>query len=258
MTMKIQRGLRNFVFFFVLGCNLGILPTTQAQTSFEALLVPADSLFANRQYTESFGVYEQLFAKQEVVSPALLLKMAFIKESMGDFSEALYYLNEYYLLTSDEAAVQKMQQLSQQYNLRGYAYTDYQLFYNYLREYRHYIIYGLIVLAMVGLIVLVLSRRKQTDALAQASRPYGWGITYLLVLALLGFMTNAPLAPRQAIIMGDHTYIMAAPSSGSEVVYICEKGHRVSIGQQQDVWTQIEWDGKPAYVRRGNLREIAL
>lgn len=256
--MKIQRGFWKFVFFFMIGCLAGVTGTSHAQTSPEPRLASADSLFTARQYTESFGQYEQLFAEQGAVSPALLLKMAFTQESMGDYSEALYYLNEYYLLTSDEAAVQKMQQLSEEHDLRGYAYTDYQLFYNYLREYRYHIIYALIALAMVGLIVLVFTHRKQTVASAPTSRPYGWGITYLLILGLLWFMTNASLEPRQAIIMDDNTYIMAAPSSGSEVVYIGGKGHRVPIGKPQDVWMQIEWDGKPAYVRRGNLREIAL
>lgn len=257
MTMRIQRRPRNFVLFFALGCLVGILPAIHAQTNPEARLASADSLFAARQYTESFSQYQKVFTQQEEVSPALLLKMAFIQESMGDYSEALYYLNEYYLLTSDESAVQKMQQLSEQYNLRGYAYTDYQLFYNYLREYRYYVIYALIALAMLGLIFLVLSRQQEARP-GQTNRPYGWGVTYLLLLGLLWFMTNASLEPRQAIIMDDNTYIMAAPSSGSEVVHIGEKGHRVPIGKQQDVWTQIEWDGKPAYVRHGNLREITL
>ncbi len=257
MTMRIQRRPRNFVFFFILCWRITSGSAVIAQSTDAALLSSADSLFAARQYTEAFGQYQQLFDQQEEVSPALLLKMAFIQESMGDYSESLYYLNEYYLLTSDEAAVQKMQQLSEQHNLRGYAYTDYQLFYNYLREYRYYVIYGLIALAMLGLIFLVLSRKRETRP-EQAARPYGWGITYLLVLGLLWYMTNASFEPRQAIIMEDHTYIMAAPSSGAEVVHVGEKGHRVPIGKQEDVWTQIEWDGKPAYVRRGNLREIDL
>ena len=228
-----------------------------AQANNDGLLASADSLYSARQYTESFGLYQELFAQEAAVSPALLLKMAFIQESTGNYPEALYYLNEYYSLTSDEAAVQKMQQLSEQHNLQGYTPTDYQLFYNYLREYRYYIVYGLIALVMVGLIFLVLSRQQETRP-GQSARPYGWGITYLLLLGALWVMTNAPLEPRQAIIMEDHTYIMAAPSSGSEVVDIGKRGHRVPVGEQEDVWTQIEWEGKPAYVRRGNLREIDL
>lgn len=251
MVMRIQRAPRYFTFFFTLWCIACASLSARAQDSAEGLLIAADSLFAARQYTESLDLYEQLFAEQGVATPALLLKMAFIQESTGAYSEALYYLNEYYLLTADEAAVQKMQQLSEQYNLRGYATTDYQLFYSYFREYRYYIIYALIALSMVGLIVIASSRRPE-------GRPYGWGVTYLVGLGLLGWMINTSLAPRQAIIMRDHTYIMAAPSSGSKVVSIGQKGHRVPIGEQQDVWVQIEWDGQPAYVRHGNLREIAL
>ena len=56
--------------------------------------------------------------------------------------------------------------------------------------------------------------------------------------------------------MSDYTYVMNAPSSGAEVVYVSEKGHRVDVGKQQDVWTQIEWEGEPAFVRQGNLRTI--
>ncbi len=77
---------------------------------------------------------DQLFREDQVVSPAVLMKMAFIQESLGDYSEALYYLNEYFLLTSDEGAVQKMQQLSEQHSLRGYAYTDYHLIWQRISE----------------------------------------------------------------------------------------------------------------------------
>lgn len=249
--MKIQKVLHNFVFFFLLPV-LFFAPAASAYAALTNgdLLASADSLFEVRQYTESFKLYDQLFREDEVVSPAVLMKMAFIQESIGDYSEALYYLNEYFLLTSDEDAVQKMQQLSEQHNLRGYAYTDYHLFSNYFQEYRYLIIYVLIALLMAGLIYRVLRAKRH------ARTSYGWGGACLILLALLFFVTNYSWLPQQAIIMDDHTYIMNAPSSGAEVVYISEKGHRVEVNGQEDIWTRIEWQGEPAFVRQTNLRQI--
>ena len=254
--MKIQKVLHNFVFFFLtVAIFSGIVPRSYAQLTTGELLASADSLFEARQYTQSFKLYDQLFREDQVVSPAVLMKMAFIRESMGDYSEALYFLNEYFLLTSDESAVQKMQQLSEQHNLRGYEYTDYDLFYNYFREHRYVFIYLLIALAMVGLIYLALTRKQQASK-PRTGKPYAWGTAYLILLGLLFFITNYSLEPQQAIIMADHTYIMNAPSSGAEVVYVSEKGHRVEVDGQEDVWTQITWEGEPAFVRQGNLRKI--
>ena len=253
--MKIQKVVHNFVFFFISGLFfLGNIPGSYAQLTTGQLLASADSLFEARQYTESFKLYDQLFQEDQVVSPALLMKMAFIKESMGDYSETLYYLNEYFLLTSDESAIQKMQQLSEAHNLRGYEYTDFDLFYNYFREYRYGVIYGLAALAMIGLMFGAFRWRRQSSS--SQNRPYGWGIAYMLLLAMLFFLTNYSLVPHQAIIMADHTYIMDAPSSGADVVYISEKGHRVDVNGEEDIWTQIVWNGQPAFVRQQNLREV--
>ena len=252
MSLKFQKVLRNFIIFLVIQVANPLAGYPQLTTG--QLLSSADSLFEARQYTESFKLYDQLFREDEVVSPAVLMKMAFIQESLGDYPETLYYLNEYFLLTSDESAVQKMQQLSETHNLRGYEYTDFDLFFNYFREYRYMLIYGLTALAMIGLLYRVIRRRQPSSP--APGRPYGWGLAYLLLLGLLFVLTNYSLEPQQAIIMADHTYIMNAPSSGAEVVYISEKGHRVDVGGGEDVWTQITWDGQPAFVRQQNLRQI--
>lgn len=254
--MKFQKVFHNFVYFFLsVVISLGTLEKGYAQLTTGQLLASADSLFEARQYTESFKLYDQLFREDQVVSPAVLMKMAFIQESLGDYSETLYYLNEYFLLTSDESAVQKMQQLSEEHNLRGYEYTDFDLFFNYFREYRYMVIYGLAALVMIGLLYRAFANKKRTSS-SPRSRPYGWGVAYLLLLGLLFFVTNYSLEPQRAIIMADHTYIMDAPSSGAEVVYISEKGHRVTVNGEEDVWTRIVWDGQPAFVRQQNIREV--
>nr|WKN38088.1 SH3 domain-containing protein [Tunicatimonas sp. TK19036] len=213
-------------------------------------LQEADSLYNLHQYTESFRLYEQLFYDEQQASPAMLLKMAFIQEGLGEYSEALYYLNEYYLTTSDESAIEKMRELSTQYQLRGYEYTDYDLFYNLLRKYQYFIIYGLCAILLFVLAYMAFSKRKQSE------KPYGVGVAFVLLIGLLFYITNYSIRPTLAIIMDDHTPIMSGPSSGADVVYISEKGHRVKIEGRNDVWTKIEWNGETAYIRENNLRPI--
>lgn len=246
--MKIQNVIYKFLIFLLFN-NAFIGQTVFAQANDEVLLETADSLFVNRHYTESFKLYDQLYQEGKY-TPAMLLKMAFIQEGLGEYSEALFYLNEYYLFTSDERVVEKMQQLSNEYNLRGYEYDDLDLFLNFLRKYRYVFLYGLLTLAVAGLIYFAFAGKQR------AAKPYGFGVAYVIILGLLYFLANYPIGPRRAIITADNTYIMNGPSAGAEVVYVSKKGHRVKIDGQKDVWTKIEWEGEPAFIRQSNLRFI--
>lgn len=246
--MKIQNVIYKILIllFFI---NLLAGQTVPAQGQDEVLLQTADSLFDSRQYTESFKLYSQLYQEGKY-TPAMLLKMAFIQEGLGEYSEALYYLNEYYLFTSDERVIEKMQQLSNEYNLRGYEYDDYDLFLNFFHRYRYTFLYSLLTLALAGLAYFAFTGKQQ------ATKPYGFGIAYVFLLALLFFLANYSLGPRRAIITADNTYIMNGPSAGAKVIHVSKKGHRVKVDGQNDIWTEIEWEGQTAFVRQNNLRFI--
>lgn len=246
--MKIQNVIYK-ILIFLFFINPLTEPKVFAQAHDEVLLQTADSLFVNRHYTESFKVYDQLYQDGKY-TPAMLLKMAFIQEGLGEYSEALYYLNEYYLFTSDEKVIEKMQQLSNDHHLRGYEYSDYDLFLNFVRKYRYIVLYGLLTLTLAGLAYFAFAGKRQ------ATKPYGLGVAYVILLGLLYFLANYSIGPRQAIITDDNTYIMSGPSAGAEVVHVSKKGHRVKIDGQNDVWTEIEWEGEPAFVRQSNLRFI--
>lgn len=247
--MKIQNQFRKIILLFVL-CIFSVLSAGKvlAQPEVVQHLQQADSLFAEKQYTESIKLYEQLYLEAEMASPAMLLKMAFIQEGLGEFSEALYYLSQYYLLTSDETVVQKIKDLSEEHNLRGYDFTDLDYIQVYLKKYQYLFIYILLAIALSGLAYFFLKGRKQPD------KPYGFGVAYLVLLALLFYLTNFSLSPAHAVIVDSNTYIMTAPSAGAEVVKISEKGHKVKVAGQQDVWMQIEWNGEIAFIRQDNLR----
>ena len=253
--INFQKVLRNFTLAFVLvyANTLGtqiVLAAQEITPTSASGLVEADSLYQLRQYTESLRLYEQLFFEQQQASPAMLLKMAFIQESLGEYSEALYYLNEYYLVSSDEMAIEKMRELSTEHQLRGYEYTDYDLFQNLIRKYRYFIIFGICAL-LLALLAYAIFRGSRGQM-----RPYGLGLGMLLAVGLLFYVTNYPVAPSLAIIMNDYVPIMNGPSSGADVLRISEKGHRVILTGQDDVWAKIEWNGETAYIRQSNLRPI--
>ena len=45
-------------------------------------VVQADSLFDQQKYTESFQLYQDALENDKISSPAMLLKMAFIKDNL--------------------------------------------------------------------------------------------------------------------------------------------------------------------------------
>ncbi|WKN42095.1 SH3 domain-containing protein [Tunicatimonas pelagia] len=249
--MNFQKVLRKFILTSLLVC-LNIVGTqiVWADAPIDPLITEADSLYKLRQYTESFRLYEQLFYEKQQASPAMLLKMAFIQESLDEYSEALYYLNEYYQATSDELAIEKMRELSTEHQLRGYEYTDYDLFYNLLRKYRYFIIFGIIAILLVSLAYTAFRKSEHQ------SRFNGLRLGMLVAIGLLFYVTNYSVGPSLAIIMNDYVPIMNGPSSGADVVYITEKGHRVQVEGEDDVWAKIEWNGETAYIRQSNLRPI--
>ncbi|MDF9799796.1 hypothetical protein OKW21_005059 [Catalinimonas alkaloidigena] len=246
--MKIQNQFRKIILLFELLFISVLWGANSYAQSAENSLAQADSLFADQQYTESFKLYEQLYTEANMASPAMLLKMAFIQEGLNEYSEALYYLSEYYLMTSDDAAVAKISKLSSEHNLRGYEFTDFDLIQTFFKKNQYVFIYVILALALVGLAYFVFRRNKIKE------KPYGFGITYVLLLALLFYLSNFPLAPEHAIITDSNTYIMTGPSAGAEVLRVSEKGHKVKVAGQEDVWTKIEWNGETAFVREDNLR----
>ncbi|MEQ9231021.1 MAG: hypothetical protein RIF46_10095, partial [Cyclobacteriaceae bacterium] len=86
-----------------------------------------DSLFQEKKYTEAFELYQTSFQNGEA-SPSMFLKMAFIKEGLGDYVHALFYLSKYYSLTTDKTVLVKMSDLANENGLAGYSVGDADFF----------------------------------------------------------------------------------------------------------------------------------
>ena len=141
-----------------------ILLTLQLQISWaqsvNSLLAEADSLFAKQQYTQSFDLYDSIYQYQQEASPSMLLKMAYIKEGLGDITTAEYYLNEYYLATANEQALQKMEDLANANDLDGYQHNDITFFFNLYYKNYNWLVIGLIFMCLALFSVIIYQKRK--------------------------------------------------------------------------------------------------
>lgn len=237
--------------FFTLLCFSFALGSTPAfAQSLSTNLKMADSLFSQQKYTESFEIYETLLETYQQSSPQMLLKMAFIKEGLRDHSKALYYLNLYYLETTDKKVLKKMEELASAHSLSGYEYSDWEFFMMLYRKYNQYITYFLLALAML-LFGLIFRLKRKYD-----KKPVATGFLLTFTLATLFYHVNFSTTYNRGIIVQTDAYLMDAPSSGADLVKIVDKGHRVKVIDKKDVWVEIEWEGNTAYIRENNIATL--
>ncbi|MCF6359324.1 MAG: hypothetical protein L3J29_01005 [Cyclobacteriaceae bacterium] len=232
--------------FFILLFTTSFSTFAQPQNE---TLVKADSLFKNQRFTQSFMLYDSIYHSQKA-TPAMLLKMAYIKEGLDDFTLAQYYLNEYYLATNNDLALTKMENLAKEKELTGYETNDL----NFIRSlyYKHFqwlaISVFFIALILFSFFILQLKKYKQIPPVT----------SFFLVAILTGLfaLINFGKSYNEALIIKNNTFVMAAPSAGAEVIDVITKGNKIEINNQEDVWLQIEWQGEQCYVKSNNVRRL--
>jgi hypothetical protein len=210
-------------------------------------LSKADSLFFNKKYTEAFEVYTSL-QENSSVSASMLLKMAFIKEGLGDYTSSLYYLYNYYQLTNDRAVLVKMSELADKKSLSGYTVEDKHFFINAINKYLTEI--QLLLAFTLLFLTLFTYRSKEKKEL-----PIGVPVIQLVLAVVLLAVTNGWFQPNQAIIK-DNTFLMSAPSAASEPIGPITKGHLVEVLEQTDVWTKVRWNEEEVFLRKSKLRNL--
>lgn len=216
-----------------------------------SLLLKADSLFQQKRYTQSYEIYQTLFQNHQY-TPAMLLKMAYIQEGLDRISQSAYYLNLYYLSTRDEAALAKLEELADKYNLEGYRTDEIDKVFSLYDENKNLISIALGSVLIFFLILIIVQRLKYRI------KPY---IAWALLIMVAGvFLIHLNMGDRytQAIIVSRNTYLMKAPSAGASVVSIVRDGHRVKVLGKKDVWLRVSWGDSEAYIKENNLLPIRL
>lgn len=236
-----------FIFFFTSAAFVGNEAIGQRP---DGTLVIADSLFAMQKYTQSYQLYDSLFTYQKLSSPQMLLKMAYIKEGLGDYTLALIHLNQYYIQTSDERALEKMESLATEFNLSGYDYGESDFVISIYHEYYNQIVLGISIISAIFLTGLFYQKFKLKV------KPVSNFISLTISLIALVIVINTGMGYKEAIVIHPNTYIMSSPSSSSEVLAIISKGNKMPIKKSQDVWLKTEWDDQAAYVKIKNVTPV--
>lgn len=207
----------------------------------------ADSLFQQRSYKEAMEIYQQNY-QLGIYSPAMLLKMSFISEGIGDKELATLYLSKYYDLNPNSQTITKIKSLTGQSNLVGYEVSDAERFILFLVEYQEILVGALTLFLFISLIMLWINGRKNSEA------RYYWPSAFLIISI---FITNNFLkAPRTALITHSPTMIVSKPSAGGELIDRVEPGHRVKIKSSKDVWYEVEWKNKVAFIKKDNVTRL--
>lgn len=235
-----------FVFVFITSSFSVYCESTKEKLSV------ADSLFSERRYTQSFELYDEIQKIDKKSSPAMLLKMAFIKEGLGDYTNALFYLNLYYLTTFNKRVLKKMENLADKNKLSGYNYDDVEFFLNIYQKYQ--LQADLLVVSFVLLSFGLMLFGKRTRKI----NPTSAGFVYIGLLLLLFVINNFARERTKAIIISSEVYLMDGPSPGADVVEVISEGHRVDIIERDDVWVKISWNDDYAYIKTFDLKPIEL
>ncbi len=214
----------------------------------EELQSQADSLFVQQKYTEAFQLYETIFQAGNF-SESMLLKMAFIKDGLGNYVDALYYLDMYYKNSADKSVVGKIEEISNEKNLIGYSYDDSHFFVALLNKYR-----GQIQLLMVAIAIFLsvyIFKKRQLN-----EKPVTASVFQLISLTALLLIANNSYRDTYGIISQNSTLLRDGPSAGAEPVEMVNKGHKVTVLHRSAVWTKIDWEGEEVYIRNGKIKII--
>lgn len=253
--MKIQSIVYKFLSLYSFCAFLAFFNPVKAQEAPPAAVQPelllqrADSLFDQQRYTQAYRKYEEVLQSGQA-SPGMLLRMAYIQESLGNVSSALYFLNLYYQQTADKEVLAKIEELAESKNLKGYEYSDLDYFRTSLEQNRRLILMGLMVLTGILFLLIVYRRFRQQQ------RPVWLGLVVVVLLGGIFYFVNAPLIPERAIITQEGAPLMSGPSGGSSLIRQINKGHRLKVLGREDVWYRVEWEDRELYIKETAVTRV--
>lgn len=178
----------------------------------------------------------------------MLLKMAFITEGIGDKENATLYLSKYYDLSPNPQTITKIKTLTGQAELVGYEISDRMRFVLFLVEFKEILIGSMTLILIISLIFLWSKENKLTE-----TRFY---IPTILLITLIFVTNNFLKSQNTALVTKSPTLIVSKPSAAGEKVDLVEPGHRVKIKSSKDIWYEVEWKEKIAYIRKDNVTRL--
>ncbi len=211
-------------------------------------LIKADSLFNLNKYSESKVLYDSIFYKKNKYSNSMLLKMATIEENLGNYEKSIYYLELFQKNKNENKVLDKINNIVDNKNLNGFENSDKKIFINIYKKYRNNILALLLTLTLIIFIVnLVRYFRKNI---------VNFALPFFYISSFLSLLIINIKPPSDAIVFKNYTFIMKEPSSGSDLYSILNKGDKLIVSNDLEVWYEIILNGEKRYVRKKNVRLI--
>lgn len=212
----------------------------------KSLLEKGDSLFAAQRFSEAKKAYESAFFDQKTTSPADLLKLSFIEEGLEDKVMSIFFLHQFYLFRPNGAVKSKIEDMANQSKLSGFSMDEADYAYFLYRVYGPYAEAGLLSMA-VFMFCIVIAR-----AFKRRSLGYSPVFTFIFLL-VAGYLYNFPIPYKRAILAEDKIFLMSGPSSGSSVLDVIDRGHRVEWVSHEDIWYEVKWNARKGWVKKSDL-----
>jgi tetratricopeptide (TPR) repeat protein len=205
----------------------------------------ADSLFSAKEYSESAKIYELIFRDDQVNKKNISLKLAFIYESLGDFTKAIFYLNNYYNLNPDDEVFEKMNKMALENKFTGFERSDLNFLLVLYQQLYIYILYSVIFIGVFILIILFRKRIYNNKILRRHMILVGLYIIFLLIFI------NLPNRYQSAIV-NKKSFFREHPSSGSPIIGTIESGNKINIFGGEDIWLKVLWNRKIVYIHKND------
>jgi|TARA_B100001063_G_C16777860_1_gene567309 tetratricopeptide (TPR) repeat protein len=208
----------------------------------------ADSLFYQKNYLESKKIYDSIFYVENQFSNSMLLKMSAIEESIGNYEKAIFYL-EIFQKKDDKLKVKKkIKDIVLSKNLSGYDEDNKKTFIRFYEKYNGYLLIFLLIISCFIFIVNSIKFFKKRKAIFLIPFFY---TSCALILIIINFK---PL--KEGIVFKENTFIMKEPSSGSDLYKILNKGDKISVSKDLEIWYEVIIMSEKRYVRKKNIRLI--
>ena len=217
--------------------------TTNILANEKYLLNEGDSLFQLRKYVDAKKIYENLYYEKNYFSDAMLLKLSFIEEGIGNYEKALIYLSKHYYQTHNKETSTKIKSIAKKNELIGFEQNDLSLILNAYNK-NIYLIHSILVIILV--LYLIIGEKKDIS----------YHIRFMIISVLVLAIMNFNLTKKQGIVDQDNTYIMNGPSSGSDVYSIIKKGNKLKISKEYSIWYEVIFENKKKYIRKKNISLI--
>ncbi|MCU0437122.1 MAG: hypothetical protein MUC49_04355 [Raineya sp.] len=210
---------------------------------FKKNLIVADSLFKKGDYPKANLIYQDIFYQEKKYSSQMLLHLAIIANKQQDYVAYLYWLNLYFQVQPSLRISEKISNTANTYELAGYELSDRKWFSILYHHYYKFIVLGICVISF--LITWFFLFRKQSLFVYRRT-----GILLLIFLLFSVISLNIIPETKEIVIAQSNTYLMSAPSGASWVIGIAQKGQKLPVNNEHDIWVEVIWNNQKVFVKK--------